>query len=655
MMAAILTCGPMLTSCVDSTEDNPSGGSSDPRNINEPSVFADLMYPNIYVGDDFYDYAVGRWLDQNPLKPGQYNNGTSAAMDEIKDEFLGTLTSKDYGVKTATDEVITALYNDYSAKEYADDKALLKEKLDKLDKAATKEALYEQMGLLIKEGYQMPFEYLCRPIERRVTPMLMFPRSTKEFIATAETLIELADMTKAEAKSTMEMADDWMNFLVNQKISRKASSHRNDYRKARLEKVNLRSGTRGAATALQAILKAAGIDADKDLMADKHFAYVEDYIDACMLDHLKRLCKYLVVNRDCDYIPSDPNDKQRVWNAEDIVATLCKCSYSPITVNVSAVFNKAISAANREEVVKMTEELRACFKERINNRQWISAATKANAIEKLEAMTFYVGWPGDDSGRKNWLMKAPNKKSIYQDILDLFCQRTALVDQMKGKEGEANLFYANEWDSPSYVNNASYLQSDNSMYILSNNLMSPSFDIQMIDAMKYGMLGTLIGHEITHGFDNEGCLYNKIGKYEDWWTPADKQNFAKLQDAMVKNFNQLRYADNVYCDGEATLVENIADLGGLNIAYDAFVKKMKATGISGDELDRQGREFFRAYAYYYMENMSAEKIEDYKQDEHAPFCLRVNGNVYLMDEFYRLFNIKDGKMYLAPKDRIEIW
>jgi predicted metalloendopeptidase len=322
---------------------------------------------------------------------------------------------------------------------------------------------------------------------------------------------------------------------------------------------------------------------------------------------------------------------------------------------VSAVFNKAISAANREAVMKMAKELRASFKERINNRQWISAATKANAIEKLEAMTFYVGWPGDDSGRKNWLMKAPNKKSIYQDILDLFKQRTALVYQMKGKEGEANIFYVHEWGSPSYENNAAYMQSDNSMYILSNNLISPSFDIQMIDAMKYGMLGTLVGHEITHGFDNEGCLYNKIGKYEDWWTPADKQNFEKLQDAMVKNFNQLYYADNVYCDGEFTLVENIADLGGLNIAYDAFVKKMKATGISGDELDRQGREFFRAYAYYFMENMSAEEIESYKQDEHAPFCLRVNGNVYLMDEFYRLFNIKDGKMYLAPKDRIEIW
>ncbi|MBP3219090.1 MAG: hypothetical protein J6M37_01295, partial [Prevotella sp.] len=87
MMAAILTCGPMLTSCVDSTEDNPSGGSSDSRNIVEQSVFADLMYPNVYAGDNFYEYAVGRWLDQNPLKPGQYNNGTMAAQVDVYENF----------------------------------------------------------------------------------------------------------------------------------------------------------------------------------------------------------------------------------------------------------------------------------------------------------------------------------------------------------------------------------------------------------------------------------------------------------------------------------------------------------------------------------------------------------------------------------------
>lgn len=647
----------MLTSCVDSTEDNPSGGSSESGNIIEPSVFADLMYPNVYAGDNFYEYAVGRWLDQNPLKPGQYNNGTMAAQQDVYENFLKALSGKDYGVKTGTDEVITALNDDYSAKEYADDKALLMAKIDKIDKAATKDALYEQMGLLVKEGYQMPFEYVCMPAERRVTPVLEFPDKIKHLSASDKDLIEFANMTAEEAAKTMKEAEEWKKFLVDKKLSNKDNSD-NRQREMRLKKVNLRSGTRAAGKApLLAILKAAGIDTSGNLLADEKFESLGNYLDLSTLEQLKMLCKYLLVNRDYEFIPSDPNNKQRVWEVNNVLTALFKYTFSPISVNASAVFNQSIPAANREAAVKMAEEIRASFKERINNRQWLSAATKTKAIEKLEAMTFNIGWPANDSGRKNWLVKVPkDRKSLYQDILDLFCQRTALVDQMKGKEGDADLFYAQEWYDQSYKPNARYMEVNNSMYILSINLIEPIFDLQMCDALKYSVIGaTTIGHEITHGFDNEGSLYNKIGKKEEWWTPADKQNFAKLQDAMVKNFNSLYYADNVYCDGKATLPENIADLGGLYICYDAFVKKMKASGISGDELDRQGREYFRGFAYGWMENMSENAIEDYKKDEHSANLLRVNGNVYLMDEFYRLFNIKDGKMYLAPKDRIEIW
>jgi len=647
----------MLTSCVDSTEDNPSGGSSESGNIIEPSVFADLMYPNVYAGDNFYEYAVGRWLDQNPLKPGQYNNGTMAAQQDVYENFLKALSGKDYGVKTGTDEVITALNDDYSAKEYADDKALLMAKIDKIDKAATKDALYEQMGLLVKEGYQMPFEYVCMPAERRVTPVLEFPDKIKHLSASDKDLIEFANMTAEEAAKTMKEAEEWKKFLVDKKLSNKDNSD-NRQREMRLKKVNLRSGTRAAGKApLLAILKAAGIDTSGNLLAGEKFESLGNYLDLSTLEQLKMLCKYLLVNRDYEFIPSDPNNKQRVWEVNNVLTALFKYTFSPISVNASAVFNQSIPAANREAAVKMAEEIRASFKERINNRQWLSAATKTKAIEKLEAMTFNIGWPANDSGRKNWLVKVPkDRKSLYQDILDLFCQRTALVDQMKGKEGDADLFYAQEWYDQSYKPNARYMEVNNSMYILGINLIEPIFDLQMCDALKYSVIGaTTIGHEITHGFDNEGSLYNKIGKKEEWWTPADKQNFAKLQDAMVKNFNSLYYADNVYCDGKATLPENIADLGGLYICYDAFVKKMKASGISGDELDRQGREYFRGFAYGWMENMSENAIEDYKKDEHSANLLRVNGNVYLMDEFYRLFNIKDGKMYLAPKDRIEIW
>ena len=385
-MAAILTCGPMLTSCVDSTEDNPSGGSSESGNIIEPSVFADLMYPNVYAGDNFYEYAVGRWLDQNPLKPGQYNNGTMAAQEDVYENFLKALSGKDYGVKTGTDEVITALNDDYKAKEYADDKALLMAKIDKIDKAATKDALYEQMGLLVKEGYQMPFEYVCMPVERRVTPVLEFPDKIKNLSASDKDLIEFANMTAEEAAKTMKEAEEWKKFLVDKKLSNKDNSD-NRQREMRLKKVNLRSGTRAAGKApLLAILKAAGIDTSGNLLAGEKFESLGNYLDLSTLEQLKMLCKYLLVNRDYEFIPSDPNNKQRVWEVNNVLTALFKYTFSPISVNASAVFNQSIPAANREAAVKMAEEIRASFKERINNRQWLSAATKAKAIEKLEEL-----------------------------------------------------------------------------------------------------------------------------------------------------------------------------------------------------------------------------------------------------------------------------
>ena len=663
MMAAILNCGLAMTSCDDvlNVIDNPSepSGEQGIENIIEPSDFADLIDINTYAGDNFYDYAVGRWLDEHPLKKGQHSNGTMADQIDAAKAFINMLSSDDYGEKTGTDEVITALHDDYKATEYDDDLAVLKATLAKIDGAKTKEALYEQMGLLVKDGYQMPFEYVCKPVERRVAPVLEFPGSIKEFSATAEDLMELADMTEEEAENTMDEAKEWGKFLVDHNISDTNEGDFDRQHDMRLEKVSLRGGTRAGGTApLEAILKAAGIDTSGNLLADKAFESVGKYLDGSKLEELKMLCIYLVVNRDSRFIPSNPANKDaKLITGKDILAKLFKYSYSPIIINASAVFNQAVPAANREAAVKMGEEIRACFKERIGNRQWLSAATKAKAIEKLEAMTFYMGWPADDSGRKNWLVKVPqNRKSIYQDILDLFRQRTAIVEQMKGKEGEANMFYAQEMIDPSYRPNARYQHRNNSIHIMSINLIAPIFDLQMCDALKYSVLGAeSIGHEITHGFDSYGCLFNKIGKKEDWWAAADKQNFTKLQEAMIKNFNSLYYGDKVMCDGQATLGENIADLGGLYICYDVFMKKQKEAGISGDELDRQGREYFRAFAYGWMENMSKEAIEEYKNDEHAPNCLRVNGNVYLMDEFYRLFNIKSGKMYLNPQDRIEIW
>jgi putative endopeptidase len=159
---------------------------------------------------------------------------------------------------------------------------------------------------------------------------------------------------------------------------------------------------------------------------------------------------------------------------------------------------------------------------------------------------------------------------------------------------------------------------------------------------------------MTHGFDPDGKQFNKVGKEEEWMVPADSKAFDALTEKMIAHFNKQTFGD-YKCNGKLTVGENTADLGGLYIGYDAFMKLLAKKGVTGDELDRQGREFFRAFAYTWMGNLGTEYIQLINNDVHALDPVRVNGNVYLMDEFYRLFNIKSGKRYLAPADRIEIW
>lgn len=133
--------------------------------------------------------------------------------------------------------------------------------------------------------------------------------------------------------------------------------------------------------------------------------------------------------------------------------------------------------------------------------------------------------------------------------------------------------------------------------------------VKNLAGSNYGVMGaTTIGHEITHNFDSEGRKYNKVGKLENWWTAADIKTFEEFEKLMIDNFNGLTYYGNHQCNGKNTLAENIADLGGLNNAYDAFIKKQTDKGISGAELDRQGREFYRGFAVGWMENPTAIKL-----------------------------------------------
>ena len=675
MMAAIVWSGLALGSCTDN-DDNP-GMPEDPTpgesatNIDEPSDFAAYMDQSVYCGDDFYNYAVGKWRRLNPLQPDEETNGTQAEQSKMTEAFIESLSTEElYRKRSDKDAVLDRLRLDYRDDELAADKAELQKIIGSIEAVGSKEEMYQKMAELIRDGYQAPFGYVVDAFHRRVMPKTLMPESRHEFVINGKVLMDYAAMTPADTLSAMTALKKWTDKLTELEILEAEDGSGNEdadrdnlifhHDKQRRLNKRLRVMTRGQRRAMSSnpmvnICQMVGFETE-ELATDKDALALGDRLASLSLAELKNLAKYFVVNRDYNFMPREAPMGGPLVSVDEFITTLAKQSHSPMATRLSALFNKQVPEANRDAVLKMCEEFREAMRERISNRPWMSNATKAKAIEKLEAMLLFVGWP--DTQDEGWQVKVPEKTgtTAYQVVCDLYRQRTAIVDRMQGRTSEADLYYASEFENPSYTDNAFYASANNSIYILSSNLVPPIYDPSKGDAYNYAQIGaSTIGHEISHGFDSNGSKYGKHGEMENWWGPEDATAFEALQQQMIDRFNGLTYWPSQKCNGEKTLGENIADLAGLYIGYDVLMRRLERQNLTAAETDRQGREFFRAFAFAWMENYNEEKAEAYTKDVHAPACLRVNGNVYLMDEFYRLFDIRSGKMYVAPDERIEIW
>ena len=650
MIAAILTCGLMTTGCVES--DNPAGGDSNSQytNIVEPSFFASNIDMNTYAGDNFYEYATGQWLDNHPLKAMESSNGSLAEQSAKTNEFYEAIEGM-----ADKDPVIARLKADFDDTQEVADKEMLKDKLDLIDAAADGEALYAKMAGFMKEGYFMPYMLIDAADERKISLSLRTFESEKDFSLLEEQLEQY--MPKTEAKLSIEKINAFKKLLKEKNFFNKTPSHSHHIRD--LQPINT-AGTRAGQDnfPLKAVVDKMGLpEKVASKVTSQGWKEINQFVSGMSLAELKAFCKYFIVHRDIDFIA------YTYTKFSYYIKALGNSKFSPIAIRLSALYDGTIPADNRAAAIEIANQFRQTFKERVTCLSWMSEATKTKAIEKIDAMEFFIGWLDDDSKRKEWVVQLPaaepnGRRSFYWDACDLFKQNVAIIIA-KAEEASTDtrdIFYAEQMECPSYDANAFYDGKVNCMLILSTNLLPPIFDPNWPDAVNYAVIGaSTIGHEITHGFDTEGRLRGKTGAKEDWMLPQDATTFKNLTDKMKAHFNTLSWGDTYQCNGATTLAENVADLGGIYIAYEAFTKLLDKKGITGAERDRQCREFFRGFAYAWMGNISEAGVKKYLTDEHSIPPLRVNGNVYLMNEFYRLFGITGGKMYLAPADRIEIW
>lgn len=310
--------------------------------------------------------------------------------------------------------------------------------------------------------------------------------------------------------------------------------------------------------------------------------------------------------------------------------------------------NKHFKPAAKKRMGELVDNLKTAFAQRIETLEWMGPGTKKQALEKLSQFTTKIGYPDE------W--KDYTKLSIGDSLpVNLIAAANFEHQRMLDKLGQP--IDRGEWHMTPQTINAYYNPTMNEIVFPAAILQPPFFNMAADDAVNYGGIGAVIGHELSHGFDDKGSQYDGNGNLRDWWTEEDRSEFEQRADGLVKQYNGFKPLDDMSVNGELTLGENIGDLGGLNVAYHAYQLSLDGKpapvidGLTGDQ------RFFLGWAQVWRRLYREPELRRRLMvDPHSPSQYRVNGIVWNMDAFYEAFDIKEGSPMFIPKDqRVRIW
>lgn len=646
---------PMLMSIMACTDviDNPVT----PGEPQADYAFADDVDAQTTPGNDFYQYAVGGWLADNPLAPGDPSIGTMDEQEALCQEWLASVL-----VPGSPEPVVAHLFE---SEEHADDdiKAdllAIRHKMDAIDDITTGEEAVRAMARLMLQGYK---------------PMLKMAPSGN--VETMKLLLALEDMeedyasllpnlgyTEEEIEAMMELMDDdddapaaaparfgkprvkelTHRYLMQAEVRRQFIS-------VAKAKASMRQAP-GTPQAIDILLDELGVPADMVNLLDEETLQAIDMLNNAQdnVEQLKTMLKLSIARRDISYVGLTP--EALPWVLSNLRA---------LTYNLSRLYvEQNFDEQDKQYGQQMCEDFRTVFSQRIDALQWMSAATKQQAQEKLAAVRMYVGWP--EQWDEEAMAQVPSGKTLYEELAQLEeWYATHIIHDLYGPNSESKLWQYVTNEVPFFTANAMYDPNFNAVFILASNLTYPVCDpAHLPDSYNYAVLGaSTIGHELTHGFDSNGSQYDKQGNLTDWWAPADKAAFEVKKQQMADYFSQFEVLPGIYLDGENTLGENIADLGGFLIGHQLLVQRLRQAGYSSQFVAEQERQYFLSYAEGWKQNITDEELYSNvveSNDVHAPAKFRVNGIVPHCDEWYTSFDVQAGQaMYLAPADRVRIW
>ena len=643
------------------------------------------MDTTVAAGTDFYEYACGGWIKNNPLKPEYARFGTFDQLLENNQEQLRVLieelsaTPHEAGSVAGKIGALYAMGLD-STKLNADGVAPIKEELAAINALATKSDVSKMVATLHKEG-MAPFFALFVDADEKNSAMNIVQLyqagigmgDRDYYLLEDEGSAKMRDAYRAYinklftlAGSSPEQADAAVDAVMKiEKAIAEISYGREDLRDSQKNYNKLAyEDFKQIESPLDwdVYFESMGLAGLKELDA-KQINFYKDMSEALRnttVDEQKYYLAFNLLSAAAPYLSDDFVDADfefygKVMSGKQEQQPRWKRSLNTVNGALGEAVGemyveKYFPASSKEKMLTLVGNLQTALSERINGLEWMSDTTKAKAQEKLAAFTVKIGYPDkwrDYSGleiKDDSYWANVRRSNIFDMVYQL-----ADVDKPVDKS---------RWHMNPQTVNAYYNPTTNEICFPAAILQPPFFNPDADDAVNYGAIGVVIGHEMTHGFDDQGRNYDKDGNLIDWWTAEDAVRFKERADKLVDQYDQIIVIDTLHANGRFTLGENIADHGGLLVAHQAYLNSLKGkeTPAPIDGFTNEQR-FFLGYATLWGQNIRPEEIRRRtKIDPHSLGKWRVNAALRNIAPFYAAFDIKEGDpMFMAPVDRVVIW
>ncbi|WP_142724629.1 MULTISPECIES: M13 family metallopeptidase [unclassified Chryseobacterium] len=644
-----------------------------------------LMDTSVRPQDDFYNYVSGTWMKTAKIPSDKPTWGSFNKLAEDTDNNSMTILNsllKDKFADGSEGKKIQDLYATYMnmQKRNADGIKPIQENLNKIDAIKNMADLQNYLVSVTKDGENVLYGWgvdadlkdskmnavylgnaslgLGRDYYQKV--------NEKNTEAIAEYQKYVASMLKElgyknadeAAKSIVNYEKSIANTYLTNEQSRDNTLQYNPQTMAELSSL-----VKGVD--IPGYLKKVGVNTDRVIIGELgYYKNFDKLVNAQNLSVIKDYLKFHMINGSAAYLSENLGNMRfafygKYLRGQQEQRALNKRGYELINGSLGEAFGKLyvekyFPAEAKAQMVELIDYLKKSFAVHINNLAWMSSTTKEKAMQKLNKFTVKVAYPDKwkDYSKLNIISEAKGG-SLYKNL-----QNIAEWQYNKDLAKIGKPVDKTEWGMTPQTVNAYYNPVNNEIVFPAAILQPPFFNPKADAAVNFGGIGAVIGHEMSHGFDDSGAQFDADGNLVDWWTPEDKANFEKATKALASQYDKYEPVKGTFVNGTFTNGENIADLGGVNIAYDALQMYLKDKGnpgkISGFTQDQR---FFLSWATVWR-TLSSEKymINQVKTDPHSPGYFRSFGPLINVDAFYKAFDVKKGdKLYKAPEDRIKIW